>query len=160
MKWTSASSSPALETFELWDGNRKLLTLDYHPFTNAARIEHAAQRRVFMIRREGFLRNRVVLRDEYGMRIGQLNFDKGNSHRGNIELENEKFNYTFTGTEERQLQMSRDQSGEPPVICDFKHGMPLGNLGTLPLSQQCLLMAFSWYLGLHAEKVPAAAVAL
>ena len=160
MKWTSAYSSPALETFELWEGSTRLLTLDYHPFTNAARIEHAAERRVFMIRREGFLRNRIVLRNEYGVRIGQLNTDKGSSRSGNIELENEKFNYVFSDSEQRQLQMSRDQSGEPPVICDFKHGMPFHELGTLSPSQQCLLMAFSWYLCLHTNKVPAEEVAL
>jgi hypothetical protein len=153
MRWTQVYTSPELETFELWEENSKLLSLDYHPFTNAARIEHAAERRVFMIRREGFLRNRVVLRNEYGIHIGQLLHDKHNRRSGNIELGNEKFNFVLSDAENGQLRMSRSKSDES-LVCDFSQGIPAGNTGTLTATQQCLLMAFSWYLCLHTH-IPA-----
>jgi hypothetical protein len=160
MKWTLAFSSPQLETFELWEGDTKLLTLEYHPFTNAARIEHAGERRVFMIRREGFLRNRTVLRDEYGMRIGQLNYEKSSPHTGTIELEDETFTYSISGEKERTLEISRAIPGAPALVCGFRQGMPEQLDGKLSPSQQCLLMAFSWYLGLQSRQESAAEMAL
>ena len=57
MKWQLALSSEQQEVYELWHNDKKLLQLDFHPFTNSARIQYADEKRVFLIRKEGFLRN-------------------------------------------------------------------------------------------------------
>ena len=108
MKWQIASSTEKQEIYELWNNDRKLLTLDFHPFTNSARIEYADEKRVFLIRKEGFLRNKTVLRNEYGVRLGQLGYEKSNSSEGTIELNDEKFYYTIHNNPMAELAIYRD----------------------------------------------------
>jgi hypothetical protein len=55
-------------------------------------VEGETEKRVFLIRKEGFLRNKTVLRNEYGIKIGEL----GHEHMQNfIDLNNERFFYTI-----------------------------------------------------------------
>ena len=61
MKWEITLSTSKQEVYELWHNEKKALTLEFHPFTNSARIEYADEKRVFMIRKEGFLRNKKTL---------------------------------------------------------------------------------------------------
>ena len=49
MKWEITNTSDGHEIYELRHRENKLLTLDFHPFTNSARIEYAAEKRVFLI---------------------------------------------------------------------------------------------------------------
>jgi hypothetical protein len=106
--------------YELWHNEKKLLTLFVHPFTNSARIEYAAEKRVFMIRKEGFLRNKTVLRNEYGVRMGQLGHDKSNASEGQIELDGEKFFYIIHNHPVPELVIYHDTKDKPFVICGLK----------------------------------------
>jgi len=64
MKWQIASSTAKQEIYELWHKEKRLLTLEFHPATNSARIEYAGEKRVFLVRKEGFLKNKTVLCNE------------------------------------------------------------------------------------------------
>jgi len=44
MKWEIASTSATQEIYELWHNEKKLLTLDFHPATNSARIKYAGEK--------------------------------------------------------------------------------------------------------------------
>src|SRR5437667_151394 len=90
MKWQIAKSTLKQEIYELWNKEKKLLTLEFHSATNSARIEYAHEKRVFLIRKEGFLRSKIVLCNEYGIRLGHLVQDNKESY---IELNNERFSF-------------------------------------------------------------------
>ena len=100
MKWEIASSSPTQEIYELWQDEKKLLTLDFHPTTNSTRIKYAGEKRVFLIRKEGFLKNKTVLCNEYGIRLGYLVNDNKETY---VELNNEKFFYMIQDTPKPEL---------------------------------------------------------
>ncbi len=70
MKWLLKSNNPRQETYELRNAREPLLTLIYHPVSGTLRISAHDEKRVFLIGREGFLRRRTVLRNEYGIRMG------------------------------------------------------------------------------------------
>ncbi|MBK8952580.1 MAG: hypothetical protein IPM85_10170 [Chitinophagaceae bacterium] len=72
MRWEPVSNNTSNEVFNLIEGDKKLMTLTIHPFSNTARLECDTEKRVFLIRKEGFLRNRTVLRNEYGMKMGEV----------------------------------------------------------------------------------------
>ena len=57
------------------------------------RISANDEKRVFLIGREGFLRRRTVLRNEYGIRIGQLTYDNNQDNQGLIDVYEEDFTY-------------------------------------------------------------------
>lgn len=157
MKWEVTSASAKQEIYTLWHNDKKLLTLDFHPFTNSARIEYADEKRVFLIRKEGFLRNKTVLRNEYGVRIGQLGYEKSNSSEGTIELNDEKFNYTIHNNPMAELVIYQDNKDKPFVVCGLKAdsgntSVKFSKENQLSPSQHFLLMALCWYMFLPVAK--------
>lgn len=157
MKWEIASSSSRQEIYELWHNDKKLLTLDFHPFTNSARIEYADEKRVFLIRKEGFLRNKTVLRNEYGVRIGQLGYERSNASEGVIDLNNEKFFYTIHNDPLAELVIYRETKEKPFVICGLKAdngntSVKFSKENQLSPTQHFLLMALCWYMFLPVAK--------
>ena len=72
MRWETAQSTSGNELYHLYDDDKKILTLTVNPVSQTARIETGGQKRVFLIRREGFIKIRTVIRNEYGIKIGEL----------------------------------------------------------------------------------------
>ncbi len=157
MKWEIASKTAKQEIYELWHKEKKLLTLDFHPFTNSARIDYADEKRVFLIRKEGFLRNKTVLRNEYGVRIGQLGHDKSNSAEGTIDLNDEKFFYALNNDPMTELVIYKDTKDKPFVTCGLKPdngntSVQFTKENQLSHTQHFLLMALCWYMFLPVAK--------
>jgi hypothetical protein len=139
MKWLSVSSNLPQEIYELWNNEEKLLALSYQPGSGALRITTSQEKRVFIVRKEGFLRNRRVLRNEYGIRIGQLSHESNQDNSGGIEFNNEKFTYSI-------------QAGFSPELVIYKQaervfisGLPaLETFGSR--NHDILILVLCWYL--------------
>src|SRR5436190_3574786 len=96
MKWLSTQTDSRRKVYELGTNREKLATLTYHPASGTVRISTDDEKRVFSVGREGFIRSRIVLRNEYGIRIAQLLHDGGpEDNQGIIEIAGEEFNYTL-----------------------------------------------------------------
>ncbi len=153
MKWTLLSAAENQESFGLFHNDQKLLTLEFHPFTNSGRIDHTGEKRVFMIRKEGFLKNKIVLRNEYGMRMGQLVYDKTGPQSGYLELENEKFEYPIKRKDTALITMKNITSGSEAMV--FEWAPKLFNLsGSLGPAQQFILMSTGWFLSMQLASIP------
>lgn len=102
-----------------------------------------------MIRREGFRKNKVVLCNEYGVRIGWLSHD---SKSDTIELNHEIFHYSTRNNPLPELVIYRDDINSPSVVCGIdvhSEGAPvkLSNGRLLPrASYSSLLLALGWYV--------------
>lgn len=120
MKWKKVLTSASQEIYELWNNDKKQITLEFHPSTNSARIEHEAEKRVFLIRKEGFRRNKTVLCNEYGVRLGYLINENKESF---IQLRNDRYSYTIENNPGSELVIYNESSHEPLVIC----GLDLGD---------------------------------
>ena len=146
MKWLLISSSPRQEIYELRNSKEKLLTLTYHPASGTLRIS-ADEKRVFLIGREGFLRRRTVLRNEYGVRMGQLNYDNNQDNQGNIDVENEQFNYIVQNNLSSKATIYR--STEMLVVCELpaisKNNNNSENYGLL-------ILMLCWYMATAVKK--------
>jgi len=157
MKWQIASASSQQELYELWHNDKKLLSLHVHPFTNSARVEYEAEKRLFMIRKEGFRRNKTVLRNEYGVRMGQLGYDKTNTTEGNIELNGEKFFYTIQTKPADELVIYKDTKEKPFLVCGLKvndgnTSVRFNRSTELNPTEHFLLMAVCWYMFLPVAR--------
>ena len=93
MKWLSITTRVQEKIYELWNSKEKLLALAFHPASGTLRMSADDEKRVFLIGREGFLRRRTVLRNEYGIRIGQLTYDSNQDNQGIIDVYEEDFTY-------------------------------------------------------------------
>src|SRR5690606_25896947 len=151
MKWEKITSTIGQSAFALYKNGRKLVTLVFNPNSNAARIESDAEKRVFLIREEGFLRNRTVLRNEYGVKIGSAGSDK---NRHYIQIDNQKFYYDIQNNAESlpALAIYKDgEANEPLALCDME-SLAQTKTSTrksaynFTKTQFSLLMAVCWYL--------------
>lgn len=151
MKWEIALSNGAQEIYELWHNEKKLLILDFHPATNSARIKYAGEKRVFLIRKEGFLKNKTVLCNEYGIRMGQLVNDNKAKY---VELNNEKFFYLIKDNPMPELIIYKESKDHPVIVCGLNvnnvNASPrLKNEKNLPVnSHSSLILALCWYMSL------------
>lgn len=155
MKWERISCTPEQEVYQLFKGETRILTLTLHPFSHSARIETESEKRVFQIRKEGFLRNKTVLRTEYGIKIGELGYENGKNF---ISINNEHYNYSITNNPLAELRIFQENNQQPLVTCElntekgntqvlFKKDHTLGNS-----SHPGLLMALCWYMFLPVAK--------
>jgi len=163
MRWESITSNSTNEIYHLYKDDKKILTLILNPFSNSARIECENEKRVFLIRKEGFLRNKTVIRNEYGFKMGELGHDNNNSF---ININEDKFYYKTQDKPEAELVLYKDSIEKPFVSCSMsvKDGSKdvrfSKDKNLSKTSHPGLLMALCWYMFLpvtkeNISKVPA-----
>ena len=146
MKWETVTSTIGHSAFALWNNGRKLATLVFNPASNAARIEYDDEKRVFLLRNEGFLRNKTVLCNEYGVRIAHSGSE--NNERF-IMLNDQRYFYDLTNEQESSLTIYKESRDQPLAVCtlDMSTG---GGWGKTSLfadnTHYSLLMALCLYL--------------
>ncbi|MBK9465170.1 MAG: hypothetical protein IPN56_10340 [Chitinophagaceae bacterium] len=155
MRWETAASTSNNEVYHLYKEDKKILTVILNPFSNAARVECEKQKRVFLIRKEGFRRNKTVLRDEYGFKIGELGQERNENF---IDVNNERFFYSTHNNPLAQLVLYKESKDKPFVSCGLsvKEGTPAVDFTKDKLlsdtSHPGLLMALCWYMFLPVTK--------
>jgi len=162
MRWVSVESTGNHETYHLYKDEKKLLTLILNPFSNTARVECDNQKRVFLIRKEGFLRNKTVLRNEYGIKIGELGQENKEYF---IDVNEERFYYTTHNNPLAELVLYKESKDKPFVTCGLS--TKEGNASVhftkdnqlSDTSHPGLLMALCWYMFLPVTKENVAAFA-
>src|SRR5258705_12790197 len=156
MNWETVTSGIGHKVYALWNNGRKLLTLAFNSSSNFVKIESEGEKRAFSIRHEGFLKNRMVMRNEYGVRMGQVSVE---NKENIIAFNDEKLFYTITNDEEPKLILYKESVDNPLAVCALKLDNDKGVLPSVKqaATHQSLLLALCWYLyrPVTAEKVPA-----
>lgn len=80
-------------TFRLFNDDKEIADFKYNRSSNSIRI-HYTQKRLFFLSQEGFLQNKVLLKTEYGVHIGENAYIK-NQRKGTMHLSEKKFQYTI-----------------------------------------------------------------
>lgn len=114
MKWETVTSTIGHSAYALWNNGRKLVTLAFNPLSNAARIEYENEKRVYLIRREGFLKNKLVLCNEYGVRLAHTASENKASF---IVLNNQRYFYDFDNEREPALTFYKGSRDQPLAVC-------------------------------------------
>ena len=140
MKWLLVSSSLRQEIYELWSSDEKLLTIYSHPDKGTLRIATDDAKRVFLIGKEGFLRSRTVLRNEYGVRMGQLIYDGIQENQGSLLVYEEEFYYQIANSSPRETAIYK--GSEIIVTCE---------LPAVAKDHDLLILALCWYMTTAAK---------
>ncbi|MEO7924401.1 MAG: hypothetical protein ABIR30_12045 [Chitinophagaceae bacterium] len=155
MRWEPVASTSNNEVYHLYKDDKKILTVILNPFSNSARVECETQKRVFLIRKEGFFHNKTVLRSEYGIKIGEL----GQENKENfIDMQGERFYYTTHNNPLAELVLYKDSKDKPFVSCSLstKEGTTAVEFSKdkklSETSHPGLLMALCWYMFLPVTK--------
>ena len=155
MRWEQIKANSTTEIYNLFKGDKKLLSVSLNPFSNSARVECEKEKRVFLIRKEGFRRNKTVLRSEYGIKIGELGQENKDQF---IDVNDERFYYIIENDPFPQLILYKESKDKPFVSCALN--MNEGNKGVSftkdkklsETSHPGLLMALCWYMFLPVTK--------
>jgi hypothetical protein len=152
MRWETVSSTIGHSVYALLNNGKKLITLVFNSSSNAARIEYANEKRVYLIRDEGFRKNKTVLRTEYGIRIGHTGTEN-NEHF--IVLNDQRFFYSLDGNAEPALTVYKESKDRPLAVCklDINNTDQLSRAGgKRPIPEKTL---FSLLMGLCLYLKPA-----
>jgi len=114
MKWTLVSSNGHYEIYELWDNKEKLLAFSYHVVHGTARI-FSDEPRVFILRKEGFLKTKTALLNEYGIKMAILT-EETDTHSGLIEMDRKKLTFFIHNHE---VLIYSAESEKPVIVCDL-----------------------------------------
>lgn len=155
MRWETADSSSQHEVYHLYKDDKKILSLTVNKFSNSARVECSKEKRVFIIRKEGFLKTKTILRNEYGIKIGELGSENSKEF---IDINNERFYYTIHNNPLAELVLYKEAMDKPAVVCGLStkdgdtavHFSKDSSIKTAP--HPGLLMALCWYMFLPVTK--------
>ena len=134
MKWVLISSNSRQQVYELWNNEEKLIAFSYHVVHGTIRII-SDEPRVFLLRKEGFLKNRTVLLNEYGIKMATL-FEETETHTGIIEADEKKFKYSIHKGLLKEVFIYAGDSEKPFITCDLPSALS---------NYTALLLILSWY---------------
>ena len=145
MNWETVTSGIGNKAYALWNDGRKLLTMGFQSSSNFVKIESEGEKRAFTIRYEGFLKNKMVMRNEYGVRIGQVSSE---NKENLIAFNDEKLYYTITDDEEPRVIIYKESPDRPLAVCALSLTNDKSILPSAKSSatHQSLLLALCWYL--------------
>jgi hypothetical protein len=156
LHWFAASSQQGYDLYELWNDNQRLLTLYLNQFSQTAKVECENSRRNFKIEKEGFRRSKTILKNEYGVKIGELNIGSWFSNEGSIDLNGEKLHYTIQNNGPTELLIYKSSKKTPLLSCDIpinEHSSPAEKEKYQQTEKySCLLMALGWFLFMPMAK--------
>ena len=161
MKWIKIKSETENEVYELWDDKIKSLSLSMSS-TGFAKIQCNDTRRTFMIEKKGIFRSRVILRNEYGSKLGQVTFEGNHNNEGFIEMEGQRLKYTIHKDASPEMVIYKP-SNEPLLFCDLA-GIT-GTSDNFPKRSTenkypALLLALCWHQFTKVSKEPELAFAV
>jgi hypothetical protein len=151
MNWETITSGIDYKAFALWNNGHKLLTLGFQPSSNFVKIESEGEKRAFTIRYEGFLKTKMVMRNEYGIRIGHVSTE---NKENLIAFNDEKLYYTITNDKEPEVIIYKESPEKPLAVCALQLDNDKSILPSVKPSatHQSLLLALCWYLFQHVTK--------
>jgi len=145
MNWETVTSGIGHKVYALWSNGRKLLTLAFNSSSNFAKIEYGDEKRAFTIRYEGMFKNKMVMRNEYGIRLGQISAENKENF---IDLNDERLFYTITGEKYPRVIIYKESPEKPLAVCALQLDNDKSILPSVKTSatQHSLLLALCWYL--------------
>jgi hypothetical protein len=108
MNIVSVKHFPGQEDYLLKEDEMTVLKLCYKQELHTARIETEKERRVLIIDDEGLLKTKLILKNEYGVRIGQLMYDNFSDSKGTVEIENKQFRFSLKNTSFPELSIYKN----------------------------------------------------
>jgi hypothetical protein len=120
LEWLPLRIEDEIEIYELWSGLKKLMVFTINHREHIARIESENSRRNFHIDKEGFLLNKTILKNEYGVRIGQISHELLFKNEGIVELNEERFSYSIQNNPLTELIIYKKSKKEPLLVCSLK----------------------------------------
>ena len=144
MNIVSVKNNPGQHDYDLQEQNKTVLKLRYKDDMHTARVETDNERRVLIIEDEGLLKSRFVLKNEYGVRIGSLNYDNFSDTHGTVEIENSKYRFSIKQNDHPELYIYKGSRRNLIYSCRLVHDEH--NKKETRSQSAAFTIALTWYL--------------
>ena len=95
MKWVSVNNDNFLENFELWEENKKLAGITFSKRTGFVRIVSSLGKRIFSFEKRGLFSQKEIIKNEYGIKMGEMEESKPGIGKGHVELDGKKYFFVY-----------------------------------------------------------------
>lgn len=149
MKWIRVNKGYSGHSYELWYNEKKLVNLSFSTKTKIARVETDRDKRLFFIEKKGLLHSKTVIKNEYGIKLGQVSTENRHSTEGMIEMDGKKYRYAFDPKNESALMLYMQSEQKPFLNCNLSaifSGAAAFVKSVHNTQYPYLLMALCWYL--------------
>ena len=156
MKWVSVNNGGSPENFELWGDDNKLAGITFSNHTRFARIVTNLGKRIFSFEKRGFLSAKEIIRNEYGIKMGEVEQTKPGTGRGYVESEGKKYFFIYNEDNSGELMLYDELMQKSLLTCSFNtisHRLTKGSL--LNTKFASLLLVLCWYtFQPHSTAIP------
>lgn len=144
MNIVSVKNISGQQDYILKEDNKTVLKLCYKQDLHTARVETETVRRVLLIDDEGLLKTKLVLKNEYGVRIGSLSYDNFSDTHGSVEIENTKFRFVVQHGQAPELSIFKGSRSNQIYNCQLSFEDTSSKVKKY--QPPAFTIALSWYL--------------
>jgi hypothetical protein len=119
MKWVSVNNGNSPDSFELWEDDKKLADLSFSKHSGFARIVSTLGKRIFSFEKRGFLSTREIVKNEYGIKMGEVEESRPGSGRGHVMLDGKKYLFVYNENNSGELVLYDELMTRSLLTCDF-----------------------------------------
>ena len=142
------------DEYQLKENDKTIVQVRHRRDMNTARVETIKGQRVLIIEKEGLIKRRVVIKNEYGVEIGQMAFDNWSDSQGVVQLDNIRYKFTLNASSSQELYIYKGSRKNLVYQCNL--AFEKGNQSQLKDHTSAFIISIAWYLHLQPvmEKVP------
>ena len=144
MNIVSVKNNSGQQEYILKENDKTVLKLRYKQELHTARVETETERRVLIIEDEGLLRTRLILKNEYGVRIGSLMYDNFSGSQGSVEIEGTKYRFLIPETSSPELHIYKGNRRNEIYSCQLSFDDTDAKKAKSQAAS--FIIAVSWYL--------------
>jgi hypothetical protein len=119
MKWVSVNNGSSLENFELWGDDKKLANISFSNRTRFARIVSGLGKRIFSFEKRGFLTPKEVIKNEYGIKMGEVEEARPGTGKGYVELDGKRYLFVYNENNSGELILYDEFMQKSLLTCSF-----------------------------------------
>lgn len=144
MKWIPVNKPGTfLFEYQLTEGGNKLASLKFNPLQKSARIRAGERQQVFFVERSGFRNTRMMVENEYGVKIGIYTAEDAQSQSGDLLLHDTQYHFKLFRGPAQELVLYKEDMVSPLLSCSVS----LQTEQTIASVEcSCLLLGLCWHL--------------
>jgi hypothetical protein len=119
MKWVTVNNATAIENFELWGDDKKLAGISFSKYTRFARIVSKMGKRIFSFEKKGFIHPKEIIKNEYGIKMGELEESKPGAGKGYVEFDGIKYFFVYHKNNSGEMVIYNEFMQKKLLTCNF-----------------------------------------
>jgi len=146
MKWVNIKTGSD-ERYELWGDEKKLAGISFSTHTRIARVVSNVGKRLFFFEKKGILAHRTIIKNEYGIKMGEVEEEKNAAGMSHLELDGQHYYYTFNENNAGELKVYDGEMKKNILSCSFNAiaGGFAKTRSLLDTKFPSLLLVLCWY---------------